>query len=152
MNDRQIVESAILPFILYQIINPLHDLQETEEELNQYRIIVKGLLEGIESPLENLLVTKQNQLRRRLIRDTDKVTNIFVGSSNSKCLVAMYYLIENLIQNNHITIYSDTNLGEALETFMESIQIFFNEERLDKSAQKTADKLLRCLNKLGYFK
>lgn len=152
MTDRQIIESIILPYILFQIIAPLEDLQEKEEEIVKYQTIIEGLTEAIETPLENLLITRQNQLRRRLVRDADKLTNVFLGSSNSKCLVAMYYLLENLLQNEYITIYSESNLGKALETFMDSIQEFFNEDRLDKSARKSAEKLLRSLNKMGYFR
>ena len=152
MNDRQRIESAILPELMRQILFQLKQAQETEEERREFEFIYTQLLDATRAAFEDLDDKRHQQLARRLKREIVELATVLDGASNAKCMMTAYYLLEGLLQDEHISIYDGTPLAEALHKYMAAIDRFFAEEKLDKSAQKTASKLRKRLTDLGYFR
>lgn len=152
MNDRQRIEACIIPALLYKVMKGLEDIQDTEEDRKTCNTIVQASLRASSEPLEDLMPDRARQVARRMAREFRAVISVMIGASNAQCLLAIYYLLEELLQEERLTIYEDSYFGEALNLYMSEIQYLFEKERLDAAAQKKAKQMRKILNRNGYFK
>lgn len=152
MNDRQRIEACIIPALLYRVVKGLEDVQETDEEKRICQTIIQASLQASSEPLNEFLPDKAGQLARRLGREYKAAAAVIDGSSNAQCLLAIYYLLEGLLQEERLTIYEGNYFADALQLYMGSIEKFFDEEKLDAAAQKRAHQMRKVLRENGYFK
>lgn len=152
MNDRQRIEASIIPSLIFKVVYGLSDLQTTEEEKETHSKIVSASLQAMTEPFLDILPERKDQLSRRLVREQNSLFAIMHNASNKQCLMAIYYLLEGLLQKGRLVIYEDSYFGEAMQLYLDSLEELFKEERLDKASQKMANKLLRKLRQSGYFK
>lgn len=152
MNDRQRIEASIIPSLVFKVVYGLSDLQTTDEEKETHSKIVSASLQAMAEPFLDILPERKAQLSRRLVREQNSLFAIMHNASNKQCLMAIYYLLEGLLQKGRLVIYEDSYFGEAMQLYLDSLEELFKEERLDKASQKMANKLLRKLRQSGYFK
>lgn len=152
MNDRQRIEACIIPALVYRVVKGLEDVQETDEEKEICETIASASLQASSEPLSDLLPIRAGQIARRLGREYRAVAAVIDGSSNAQCMLAIYYLLEGLLQEERLTIYEGNYFADALQLYMKSIEKFFDEEKLDAAAQKRAVQMRKVLNANGYFK
>lgn len=152
MNDRQRVEAGVIPALIYGIVRPLEEVQQTDDERRKWEQIVSACRRAIEDPVEDLIEPRRSQIFRRTDRAYHALAEVLDGASNAQAAVATYYLLEGLIQEDRISIYEDSYFGKAMLVFMESIQGLFEIDRLDAAAQKRARQLRDALREEGYFR
>lgn len=152
MNDRQRVEASIIPFLIFGICKPMEDLQETDDQKEKHRKIVEASFSAIVEPASDLDDRRAGQIYRRAEREYLALANVLEGTSNAQAMMSVYYLLEELLQEERLTIYEDSYFGESLNVYMDAIQHYFELEKLDAAAQKRARKLRETLKKNGYFK
>lgn len=152
MNDRQRVEASIIPFLIFGICKPMEDLQETDDQKEKHRKIVEASFSAIIEPAADLDDRRAGQIYRRAEREYLALANVLEGTSNAQAMMSVYYLLEELLQEERLTIYEDSYFGESLNVYMDAIQHYFELEKLDAAAQKRARKLRETLKKNGYFK
>jgi len=152
MNDRQRVEASIIPFLVFGICKPMEDLQETEDQKAKHKQITDAAFHAIAEPAFDLELKRAGQIYRRAEREYLALANILEGTSNAQAMMAVYYLLEELLQEERLTIFDDSNFGKALQVYMDALQPHFDQEKLDAAAQKRARKMREALRKEGYFR
>lgn len=152
LTDRQRVEAGIIPSLIYGICQPMADLQETDEQKDAHVRVCRAALRAMMDPIEDLEPRRAGQIVRRTERLYCALADTLEGTSNAQALMAIYYLLEGLLQEERLTIYADTEFGQALETYMDALQPFFEQHRLDAAAQKRARKMRTVMQQEGYFK
>lgn len=151
LTDRQRVEAGIIPALIYGICAPLADQQETEEEKAAHHQICAAALKAMTEPGEDLEPRRAGQIFRRTERLYLEVSDMLEGTSNAQALMAVYYLLEELLQEGRLTIYDDTEFGKSLQVYMDAIQPYFAQRKLDAAAQKRARKMRNRMKVEGYF-
>jgi len=152
MNDRQRIEAAIMPALIYAVVKNMDIYQKSEDEVYSHKFITDTAYNAYAvEPIAGLMPKHQAQIRRRLNRVYQEVAPILNEFSNGKCMMVIYYMFEELIQQERLSVYEGTDFAKAMELFMDSIQYLFDREKLDKSAQKQADKILGVIRHNGYF-
>lgn len=152
MNDRQRVEASIIPFLIYCVCTPMVDLQETEEHKQNHKMVTSAAFKAVAEPCYHLTHERAGQIFRRVQRTYNSVSKVIVGTSNAQALMAIYYLLEGLLQEERISIYEDSQFGKSLQVYMEAIDRFFEDHKLDLAAQKRARQMRDVLRAEGYFK
>lgn len=152
ITDRQRVEAGIIPALIYGIVKPLEDVQETDEEKARHRQIVVASLQATADAGADLMTKHAAKIFRRTERLYLTITKAIEGTSNAQAMVAVYYLLESLLREERLAIYEDTDFGQALQTYMAAIDHLFAEEKLDAAAQKRARKMREILEREGYFR
>lgn len=152
MNDRQRVEAGIIPALVYGVVYPLKDQQETDDEKERHSAIVNAAFNAVLDPGRDLELGRASQIYRRTEREYLALAAILDGASNAQAMMAVYYLLEGLLQEERLTIYEDSEFGKALQVYMEALDSHFAEEKLDAAAQKRARQLRDELKRQGYFR
>lgn len=151
MNDRQRVEASIIPQLIFCVCKPMEDLQETEEHIANHKEITDASFFAMAEPTLDLPLQRAGQIHRRVLRLYNKVSDVLEGASNAQAMMAIYYLLEGLIQEERLSIYDDSGFGKAMGTYMQSIDHYWEEEKLDQAAQKKARRMREVLRSEGYF-
>ena len=151
LTDRERVEAGIVPALIYGIVKPMEDLQETDEEKAHHKQVVDAAFAAMMDPLDDLPEKHAAKIARRTDREYQALGDILEDASNAQAMMAVYYMLEGLLQEGRLTIYEDTEFGRALTVYMAAIDHYFAERRLDAAAQKRARQLREALRKRGYF-
>lgn len=152
MNDRQRVEAGIIPALIYGVCRPLADEQVTEAEKAAHQKICAAAFKAMIEPGEDLEPRRAGQIYRRTERLYLRLADILDGTSSAQALMAIYYLLEGLLQEERLTIYADTEFGEALQVYVDVLGEFFAVEKLDAAAQKRARQMREAMRAEGYFR
>ena len=152
LTDRQRVEAGIIPALIYGVCHNLKDLQETAEQKEHHAKVVKAAFAGMIDAARDLDERRAGQIYRRSERTYLSLADILEGASNAQAMMATYYLLEELLQEERLTIYEGSDFADALQIFMAAIDQYWNEEKLDASAQKRARKMRDELKRQGYFR
>lgn len=152
LTDRQRVEAGIVPALIFGVCHGLKDLQETEDQKARHEKVTSAALAAMVDSANDMEPKRAAQIYRRTEREYLTLASILEGASNAQAMMAVYYLLEGLLQEERLSIYADSDFGGALQIYMEAIDGFFGEARLDAAAQKRARKLREKLEKEGYFK
>lgn len=104
-------------------------------------------------PLAGITPDKSRSLRKRVLRLEQKYIHPFVGKAHgSKIAMIAYFFINTLIEEDYISVPPDSPFMCLADILFSAIK---TEERgfelLSDSAQKQAEKMLKGLNKDGYF-
>jgi len=153
LNDRQRVEAGIIPALMYGIVVPLAADQETEEEREQFDKVVRACQRAMFEISDDLDDKRANQVQRRLARLYAKLREVMEHAScNVQSMMAVYYLTEELIQEEKISIYDGTYFADAVNILLSSLNEYWDDERLDKMARKRARQMRKVLESEGYFR
>lgn len=153
MNDRQRIESAIIPALIYATVKNMEVYQKTNQEKEDHRYITETAYHAYYyEPVMGMMQNDQAQIRRRLNRLYQKLAPLMNEHTNGKCMMIIYYMLEGLIQDGRVSVYDGTPFAKAMEMFLEPIQELFRQGKLDQSAQKQADRLMTAIKAEGYFK
>lgn len=152
LTDRQRVESGIIPALIYGVCHDLKDLQETAEQKERHAKVVKAAFDGMVDAARDLDERRAGQILRRSERAYLSLADVIEGASNAQAMMATYYLLEELLQEERLTIYEGSDFAEALQIFMEAIDQYWDEKKLDQAAQKRARKMRDELKRQGYFR
>lgn len=153
MNDRQRVELALLPALIFKVLRgseregPEYD--EYDETL--YNRAVNAMQKAALEPLEGLTPKDMQKIGRRVNRAANELYDSLVGQTVAKNLMAVYYMLEAMLQAGEIELYDDSNFAKGMLIVMDSLQTWFAKEKLDKSAQRKAVKLREIMTAGGYF-
>ncbi|MFK4823464.1 hypothetical protein ACI0FM_01485 [Paenochrobactrum sp. BZR 588] len=151
MNDRQRVKASIITALIYGITKNMGHFQEIDQEKADHNFIVTASRSALLEPQDDLDPKRAAQIRRRLDRLYKKLTPVFADQHNGKCMMTVYYLLENLLVEERLSVSADTTFGQSLEKFLEPIQRLFNIQKLDASAQKQARQIREMMRREGYF-
>jgi hypothetical protein len=68
-----------------------------------------------------------------------------------KLATSIYYFLKNLIDSEYLELWEDSPVAQAAAIYLPMIEHVFDETKLDASAQKQADKILRRFHDRGYY-
>lgn len=152
LTDRQRVEAGIIPALVFGVCHGLKDLQEADDQKARHEKVLGAALAAMVDAASDMEAGRASQIYRRTEREYLCLAAILEGASNAQAMMAVYYLLEGLLREERLTIYADSEFGEALQIYMEAINGFFGEAKLDAAAQKRARQLRDQLKKEGYFR
>lgn len=149
ISDRQRVELAIPARLVFGLVccNPFSDPDAPEVEK-----IKNLMMQACVEPLDGLPEKKVGQLARRIERLHDEIADMVDQASSLKVSMAFFYMLEHLIERGVLVLWEGSAFGEAITMMTPMFVHGFEEAKVDKSAQKTARKILATLQSHGYLK
>lgn len=154
MNDRHRVEIMLICAALWSIMEGASPDpgESSEKSLADYNNVMQGLESAANEPVDGLADAHANKLRRRALRAARVIEVESNGQTIAKSALAMYYLIEGLIQEGKIEVWEGSPFGDAMTALMESVSRFIHgKEKVDRSAEKMARRIREKLGREGYF-
>jgi hypothetical protein len=149
LTDRQSIEVLLLPHMLTVAVEQgLDDLQDTPE----YQHLMRQLIDAQTSTLNLFMATKRAALLRRMLRVYTKATEDYTkeGMSVDKFALATFWLIKAVTDCERLILHKGP-LHDALETIMAILEPRAQIDKLNKSAQKAAAKMLSKLQCEGFY-
>lgn len=149
LTDRQSIELLLLPHMLTVAVEQgLGELQDTP----QYQTLMRQLIDAQVCTLNCFTVKKRASLLRRMLRVYETATNDYTqdGCSVDKFALMAFWLIKAVTDCERIILHKGP-LHDALETIMEVLEPRAQVDKLNRSAQKAAAKVLRKLQDEWFF-
>ncbi|CAB4122625.1 hypothetical protein UFOVP32_45 [uncultured Caudovirales phage] len=149
LSDRQRVEIAI-PARLVLGLAACNCFSEPDAD--EVKKLKDLLLEACVQPLDGLDKKKAGQVARRIERICESCAVDFDQHSALKVGVALYYFLQDLLEREVLVLWEGSSFGEAMQLLMPMFEHGFAEHNVDRSAQKTARRLLTKLQTEGYYR
>jgi hypothetical protein len=149
LTDRQRVE-LILPVLL---------LQDTVKgghagPRDAHREAYARLMATIVDLVADLEADHRSKIIRRATRAFREVSAPYRrdGACPTKFGMMAFYLLQRLVDDGMLVVGVASNLHAALDLILPNLEASADKARLAASAEKHADKLLRSLKALGYYR
>lgn len=159
LTDRQRIELAIPARLTFGLVaancfgpDPNADPEEAAAELERSRARLADLLtEACLEPLVGLMPKDEIKIARRIERTVDAIARPYDGQPAIKLALVLFYFLSDLVEREVLELWEGSAFGEAWKLLEPMFAHGFEEERLDKSAQKQARKLLESLKREGLY-
>lgn len=154
MNDRQLTEVMFCSRLLYLVVIGGMDVPGNEQA---YQKIKDLALEVIQDPIRTAHRQRSENLRRRVVRLEQKYMHQYVGKAHgSKVALVLYYFLNDLIERDYLCVPPESPFMELADIVFGAITNSLQPDSPEftlvaKSAQKQAIKMLKELQKDGYF-
>lgn len=149
LSERQRVELAIPARMIFGLVCGQIFSDPTAPEVEK---IKKLMAQACIEPLDGLTPKKVGQVARRIERLHDEVAEMIDQASALKVSLAFFYLLDDLIRRGVLVLWEGSAFGEAITLMTPMFAYGFEEAKVDKSAQKTARKIIAHLQEQGYFR
>ena len=146
------IECAMPARLMYSIVMQdvftFNDEEKGKQEVERLRSLLRFAcmvpLEGL-SPKIAILVARQiDSMHSAATVDLQQVRA-------DKVAAAIYYFLKDLTDTGYLELWEGSPVAEAAALYLPLIEHVFEEDKLDKSAQKQAKKMLSKLQSKGLY-
>ena len=149
LTDRQRVELTLAPMLLLDVVmnGPVDTAAPAAIEARTFLVLATTEL------VKDLPKQHRDKILRRSRRVFDEVTAPYrtEGAAVSKMGLIAFYWLQTLVSTGYFVLAEDTDLQRALDRVLPALEASAAIGPLNASAQKQADRMLRHLQRLGYF-
>lgn len=150
VNERRVVEAVILPLSFIPVVSGGvgdHDSKERE------RVVIL-----LKRAMDECIPTMDHKTYQRVFRRAREAVyeGFLKRAENAETLavkagLALYYFIDNMMQQNAYAIADDSKFKEALDSILPALEAVLHLQKLDQSAFKEGKRMLTRLQALGYY-
>lgn len=150
MNDRQRVERMFFPTMFLNVLESGVNEDKRDDEFHR---CVRYLVAANEDTLKGLDDKRKDQLRRRVVRLHDNLTESArkAGARVDKTAMVTLYVLQAVLEDGFLVLDEGSPLSAAIIAIQTAIADAFGEPKLDASARKQARQMLSHLQDEGYF-
>jgi len=149
--DRQIVEAMLFPALTLSFLHSQAECQNTDEEKASLQRCIEQCQIALREPINDLDDHRHDKLGRRVMRESEALTDLLDGRAGAHVGLALYYALEELLRSGAIELWEGSAYANAMTEVLESLRAYDGEPRLQAAAQKTARRLLGAMRQRGYF-
>lgn len=150
ISDKQRVELTLAPMLLLDVIQSGTIDPATPDAVAAKTHLVIATTEVV----QDLTPKERDKILRRSRRAFDDATAPYrkAGASVAKMGLIAFYWLQTLVSARYFVLREDAPLMKALDLLLPALEPAANVAKLDSSARKQADHLMRRLQELGYFR
>lgn len=147
------IECAMPARLMYSIVMQdvftFNDEEKGKQEVERLRALLRfaclAPLEGLKANIAKLVARQIDSMHTAATVDLQQVRA-------DKVAAAIYYFLKDLTDTGYLELWEGSPVAEAAALYLPLIEHVFEEDRLDKSAQKQAKKILARLQNKGLYK
>lgn len=147
------IECAMPARLMYSIVMQdvftFTDKDKGTEEIERLRSLLRF---ACLVPLEGLKPTIAKLVARQIDSMHTAATDELQHVRADKVAAAIYYFLKEITDTGYLELWEGSPVAEAAALYLPLIEHVFEEEKLDKSAQKQAKKMLSKLQSKGLYK
>lgn len=161
LSDRQRIERAVIPGMLLIVAGRMAETpSEVTGILDRLGVAVREAYEGLEGAAADKVARRALRSSQDALTDLwtqeetwaglIKITRAQPGSACGKAYLAVCYAIKELVDSGVIEVGGA--FGEAWDLMKEGMEPHWDDlEKMDRSAEKAAKRILQRLNQTGLF-
>ena len=147
LSDRQRVELALPARALWAVVKCA-----TGENDQANLVILNKIQRACKEPLEGLSPKDHRKLSNRIDRVFSEAIEPFSSNvSSGKMGLVIYYLLVDLVDRDILELYTDSPIAEAINELLPALSPIIEIKKVDRSAQRQAEKLFAHLREMGYY-
>lgn len=147
------IECAMPARLMYSIamqdVFTFNDEENGKKDIEKLRSLLRF---ACMSPLDGLKPSIAKLVARQIDSMHNAATDGLERTRADKVAAAVYYFLKDLTDTGYLELWEGSPVAEAAELFLPMIEHVFEEEKLDKSAQKHAKKILMKLQSKGLYR
>ena len=149
LSDRQRVEALLFPQMLWAVV----EAGVNDKEGAEFKECQRLLFEAMAEPVKGLSERDTGKIVRRTGRVHLDVTEPYrqEGARCDKVGLIVYFLIKAATECDYLVIPEGSAIQRALDLYLPAVQHSADEAALFASSKKHARKVLKHLQRLGYF-
>lgn len=149
INARRNAERAMFPAAIYDLTRAaLPAVGEcTELEMTDYNHVMNSAKAALDETLTGLNDKEKVKHMRRVQSLLDTTAKVWNGNVIAKTMMIFYYIIHDLNEHDYMHVIEGSAFADAMMTLLDSLGPWFEQTKLDKSANKQARHLMALLQK-----
>lgn len=148
LSHRQRVELAIPARLVFGIV--ICDCF-SDPDADVVAELKRLLTDACVEPISDLSAKEASRVARRVDRISQAAAKEFDDQPAVKIAIALFYFIQDLLEREVLVLWDDSSFGKAINLLIPMFEHGFEQEKIDKSAQKKARQLLSFFNREGLY-